>query len=190
MSSPASRVADFTLNAALTVAAWVVLYRLNTWWFTALDWADGVNWIFLPAAVRLLAVLLFGSAGALGLFVGGLFTMSFIEEAPWPKALGIAGVSALAPLMAVGLMLRRLRLPASLCGLGTRDLALLALASAACSVLLHNLYYWFSEQRGDPLSGLLPMFIGDIVGTVIVVYLVRSALRLQLRVGRARRVDF
>lgn len=176
-----SRTADFTFHAAVTMAAWIVLYQLNAWWFAALDWADGVNWIFLPAAVRLLAVLLFGSAGALGLFLGGLVTMSVIEDAPWPKAVGIAGVSALAPLLAIGLMLQRLRLPASLCGLGTRALVLLALASAASSVLLHNLYYWFSAHRGDPLSGLLPMFAGDIAGTFIVLYLARSALRLHLR---------
>jgi hypothetical protein len=188
MSPSRSRAADFILAAGVTAGAWTVLYQVNARWLTALEWADGVSWIFLPAAVRLLAVLLFGSAGALGLFVGGLFTMSMIEEAPLPKALGIAGVSALAPLLAVGLTLRRLRLPASLSGLGTRHLVLLALASAAASVLLHNLYYWFSDQRGDPLSGLLPMFAGDIAGTVIVLYVVRSALRLHLRVGRAYRI--
>jgi hypothetical protein len=188
MSPLGSRAADFSLAAAVTMAAWIVLYQLNAWWFTALDWADGVSWIFLPAAVRLLAVLMFGTAGALGLFLGGIFTMSMIEEAPWPKVVGIAAVSALAPLLAVGLMLRRLRLPASLCGLGTRHLALLAVASAAASVVLHNLYYWYTHQRGDPVSGLLPMFAGDIAGTIIVLYLARSAMRLHLRMATARRL--
>lgn len=176
------RVAPYVVAAAMTASAWIVLYQLNAWWFAALDWADGVSWIFLPAAVRLLAVLLFGTAGALGLFLGGLFTMTVIEEADASKALGVAAVSALAPLMAVGLMLRRLRLPSSLCGLGTRQLALLAVASAAASVTLHNLYYWVTAHRADPLSGLLPMFVGDIAGTVIVLYLARSAMRLHLRV--------
>lgn len=181
MSRSETHTTSFVVGAAVTMAAWIFLYQLNAWWFDALDWAAGVNWIFLPAAVRLLAVLLFGSAGAVGLFMGGLFTMSVIEEAPWPKVLGIAGVSALAPLLAIGLMLQRLRLPSSLCGLGTRHLILLALASAASSVLLHNLYYWYSQHRADPLSGLLPMFAGDIAGTVIVLYLARSVLRLHLR---------
>lgn len=189
MSLYGSRAADFSLAAGLTMAAWIVLYQLNTWWFSALDWAEGVSWIFLPAAVRLLAVLLFGWAGALGLFLGGVFTMSMIEEAPLHKALGIAACSALAPLLAVGLMLRRLRLPSSLCGLGSRHLALLALASAAASVMLHNLFYWASDQRGDPLSGLLPMLAGDIAGTVIVLYLARSAMRLHGRVSRPGTID-
>jgi hypothetical protein len=189
MSPTSSRAAEFSFAAGVTMTAWIVLYQLNAWWFTALDWAEGVSWVFLPAAVRLLAVLMFGTAGALGLFLGGVFTMTMIEEASWPKALGIAACSALAPLLAVGLMLRRLRLPSSLCGLRTRHLALLAVASAAASVVLHNLYYWASDQRGDPLSGLLPMFAGDIAGTVIVLYLARSAMRLHVRMGATRHVD-
>ena len=189
MSPFCSRAADFSLAAGLTAGAWTVLYQVNTWWFTALEWADGVSWIFLPAAVRLLAVLLFGSAGALGLFVGGFVTMSMVEEAPWPKSLCVAAVSSLAPLMAVGLMLRRLRLPSNLRGIGTRHLVLLALVSAAVSGLLHNFCYWIIGQRVDPLSGLLPMFAGDLAGTLVVLYLARSALRLHRLVGRAHGTD-
>lgn len=170
----------------VTMTAWVVLYQLHAWWFLALDWADGVSWVFLPAAVRLLAVLLFGFAGALGVFLGGIFTMSMIEEASLSKALGIAAASALGPWIAVQLLLRRLRLPDTLAGLGAQQLAVLAVGSAAASACLHNTFYWLSTHRPDPLSGLLPMFTGDIAGTLIVLYLVRTAIRLHLRLGTSR----
>jgi hypothetical protein len=65
-----------------TALAWAVLYRLNDIWSDALAWSDGVTWLFLPAAVRPLAILLFGLRGAVGLFVGSLVTMSMFTDAP------------------------------------------------------------------------------------------------------------
>jgi hypothetical protein len=85
------------------------------------------------AAVRLLAVLLFGFSGALGLFFGGLFTMSMIEEASLSKSIGVAAASALGPWLAVQLLVRRLRLPQTLSGLRPDQLAVLALGSAAAT---------------------------------------------------------
>lgn len=182
------RFTDAIAAVLVTMTAWIVLYQLHDWWFQALDWADGVSWIFLPAAVRLLAVLLFGFAGALGLFFGGLFTMSMIEEASLSKSIGVAAASALGPWLAVHLLVRRLRLPQTLSGLGPAQLAVLAIGSAAASVCLHNLVYWLIAQRSDPVSGILPMFAGDIVGTLIILYLARTAIRLylRLRLGKLR----
>jgi len=186
MHTEQQRLADAMAAVLVTMAVWTLLYQMHTWWFQALDWADGVSWIFLPAAVRLLAVLLFGFAGALGLFFGGLFTMSMIEEAGLSKSICVAAASGFGPWLAVQLLVRRLRLPQTLSGLGPAQLALLAVGSAAASVCLHNLVYWLMAQRSDPVSGILPMFAGDIAGTLIMLYLARTAIRLHLRLGRLR----
>ncbi len=182
-SSRAAPLATLMLVPAL---AWISLYVCNEWMFSTTSWSDGINWVFLPAAVRLLSVLVCGPLGALGLFLGGLFTMMIVEGAPIEKALPVAAASAIAPLLAVSILLPRLHMQPTLMGMSSTQLAALAAGSAAASVALHNLYYWISDHRDDPVSGLLPMFIGDLIGTVLVLYLLRCLLRMHVRLRSPR----
>ena len=169
-----------------TALAWFALYKINGIWAEALAWSTGVTWFFLPAAVRPLAILLYGWRGAVGLFLGSLLTMSVFTEAPVERALVVAAISALAPLMAVTCVLRCLTLRRHLRGLTTLHLLMVVVASSALSVSLHNLYYWDAELHASLYSGMLPMFVGDLLGTLFVLYAVRSALRLHGRI-RSRR---
>lgn len=171
-----------------TALAWAVLYRLNDIWSDALAWSEGVTWFFLPAALRPLAILLFGLRGAMGLFLGSLLTMSVFTDAPMERVMSVAAISALAPLIAVTCALRCLTLRHHLRGLTTLHLLLIVVASSALSVALHNLYYWNTDFHADPFSGMLPMFVGDLLGTFVVLYLARTALRLHGRLRRGRRL--
>lgn len=54
----------------------------------------------------------------------------------------------------------------------------LAVLSALCNVLQHNLFFWLAGIRADPFGGLLPMFAGDLAGIVVVLYAARLVLRL------------
>ena len=55
------------------VLATIVMFALtlaaNGWLFPQLELIPGINWIYLPAGVRLVATLLFGGAGAVGLLI-------------------------------------------------------------------------------------------------------------------------
>lgn len=167
-----------------TALAWAALYRLNDIWSDALAWSDGVTWLFLPAALRPLAILLFGLRGAAGLFLGSLLTMSMFTDAPMERVVSVAALSALAPLAAVTCVVRCLNLRHHLRGLTTLHLLLVVVASAALSVTLHNLYYWNTDFHADLFSGMLPMFVGDLLGTFVVLYVARSALKLHARLRR------
>jgi hypothetical protein len=181
-----------TRNLVLPVfapaAAWVVLHQVNAMWSEALAWSAGVTWLFLPAAIRPLAILLFGVWGAVGLFIGSLVTMTLFTDAQAGHVLAVAGLSALAPLLAVNLGLRLLKLEGHLGGMTARQLLALVVASAAVSVCLHNLYYWVADLQQGPFSGVVPMFVGDLLGTLLVLYAARSLLRLRarLRSGQPR----
>ncbi len=164
--------------------AWAILYRLNDVWAETLAWSDGVTWLFLPAAVRPLAILLFGVRGAAGLFLGSLLTMSLFTDAPVERVVSVAAISALAPLIAVTCVVRCLALRHHLRGLTTLHLVV---ASSALSVALHNVYYWNANFHADLYSGMLPMLVGDLLGTFIVLYFARSALRVHARLRRERR---
>jgi hypothetical protein len=99
----------------------------------------------------------------------------------------VAALSALAPLIAVTCVLRCLTLRHHLRGLTTLHLLLVVVASSALSVTLHNLYYWSTDFHADLYSGILPMFVGDLLGTFVVLYVARSALRWHGRLRRERR---
>src|SRR5690606_22842359 len=63
---------QFRLQAIMvlvTMVLFVAMLALNEWLWTPLEFVRGINWIYLPAGVRLLSTLLFAEAGALGLLL-------------------------------------------------------------------------------------------------------------------------
>jgi len=162
------------------VLLWVLLFRLNEQLFTELEYNAYVNWIFLPAALRVLAVLLFGWRGALGLFIGALITFDMTLGHSGLSILAQAALSALAPWVAVCWTVRWLKMSADLQGLNFKQLALLCIAGSGISAAAHTLL--FSVQASDPqlLWGFMPMFGGDLLGTMLVVYAAHFVLRLYM----------
>lgn len=153
--------------------AWVLAFELNALAFGWTAWATGIGWVFLPAAVRLGAVLLFGWRGALGIGLGSLVTSIAVFPGPPVLLASIALASALSPVAAVWLTLGHFRVSATLAGLTARHLIVCTVLYAAINALSHNLIFWQAGALASPLEGLLPMFIGDLLGAFLVLYLVR-----------------
>jgi hypothetical protein len=165
--------------------AWVVLYQLNSWLFSDLQLNKYINWIFLPAAIRVLAVMINGWAGVLGLFFGAILTnLGQLEFEPL-NVLMLAGLSALGPIAAVHLCTRWLQLPVDLFGLQRSQLLVFAVAGALFNVIPHNLFFYMSGISGDAWSGVLPMFVGDLAGTLIVLYVASFSMRMATKGKRA-----
>lgn len=157
--------------------AWWLLYALNEQLFSLAMLNDRISWIFLPAALRLVAVLLFGWRGALGLFLGALVTQGGPPEADPLQGVVLAAISAAAPWAAVQLAMRLLSIPSDLAGLRLGHLAVLAAATSAASVVLHHVYLIGATAWPLGLNGLGPMFIGDLAGMLILGYLGAWLLR-------------
>lgn len=164
--------------ARILVAAglWVGLFQLNAWAFQSFEWNPVVNWVFLPAAVRLLAVLLWGWEGCLGIWLGTLVTNQALFGTATQASLAVASISALAPWLAVGAARMLLAIPSDLAGLRPASLLVLAGASALSSALLHTLYFSFTKDSTRLADDLLPMLVGDVAGTLIVLYTLRAVL--------------
>lgn len=161
---------------AATAALWVGLYTLNDWALSRFAESKAASWIFLPAALRLLAVLLWGWAGALGLWIGAVVTASLVFGLGWSIVFIVAPASGLAPLLAVRLLRQRLGLRPDLQGLGAGGLVQLAAASATCSALLHSLVFlWLGSPIADP-ADMLTMLVGDLAGTFVVLYALKLLL--------------
>jgi hypothetical protein len=177
-------LASFRLQLVYVVATmgmFVALLAVNEWLFARLEFVPGINWVYLPAGLRLLCPLLFAEAGAVGLLLvswGASFVYFFpdqFERAFWGGLLATA-----APYGVYRAARHGWGLGVSLVNLTSRRLLVLCVACSLASPLLHHVYF---ALRGDTglVRSFIAMFIGDLNGTLIVLYGMKSLLSLASR---------
>lgn len=152
---------------ALITAAWLALYYLN-YSLTFISINNYVSWVFLPATIRLVSVLLFGWLGAIGLFLGALITTIPLADSTSALLL-IPAISALGPLLTVWGSLKVLRVERNLHALSGNQLILVALITSFITSLLHSVYFYHT----DIPSHFGSMFIGDFIGSLLLLYLAK-----------------
>lgn len=168
----------FSLAIIIAIAAvWIGLFKLNNLVFSSTGVSQYISWIFLPAAIRMLSVVLLDWLGAAGLFLGAVITSEPTIDHNLTEAFMLAGLSALGPILALNLCAQWLKIPVNLAGLGLKQLFLLSLVGALCNVIPHNVYFYFAGRMENTFDGLVPMFIGDLSGTAIVLYLAALTLK-------------
>jgi hypothetical protein len=153
-------------------------FHLNQLFFSSLEHAPGVNWIFLPAGLRLLFTLLFAGEGAIGLLLASsaimLLNPSSMDSF---TSFGAACISAGAPYLAYRLA-RMNGIPASLHQLTPGWLSILIVIYAAMSSFLHQVWYVERGVSDNLITGFGAMFTGDLIGTLIVIYTIKMLLAL------------
>ena len=100
----------FIFEAIGVAIAWTLLFKLNMWAFKSLEVNHFVSWIFLPAFIRILSVLLFGWAAVTGLIIGAIITSNPADighTTPYVLAL----ISGVGPMIAVRFCENVLKLP-------------------------------------------------------------------------------
>jgi hypothetical protein len=163
-------------TALFLTASWV-----NDWLFRRIEFAAGINWVYLPAGMRLICTLLFAEAGALGLLLASWFVSAAYFFPDDPQRAFVGGiVSTLAPYGVYRASRHFWGLDAGLRNLTPARLLVLALACSVANPLLHHL--WFA-WRGQPdlLGSFIAMVIGDLNGTLLVLYLIKGLLALAPR---------
>lgn len=83
-------------GALLVAAAWIVTFRINSLLFTEWGHSTYVNYIFLPAGVRLLSILLLEEIAVLGLLIGAIYTcIIYHPDISIMTCVGISLISAI-----------------------------------------------------------------------------------------------
>lgn len=169
------------VSIAISAILYFAFFWLNDWLFAMTALHDGANWIFLPAGLRLLCTLIFAGEGAVGLLLASLLigfmrthSMDLITQ------FGAALISAGAPYIAYRGALK-IGMPASLEKLSAGGLGVLALAYALTSSFLHSFWFMVRGFFTGFLQGWSVMFIGDLIGTLIMVYLLKTILAVARR---------
>ena len=170
----------FYQERILLVVVCAALFSLthigNDWLFQYLRLSDHINWIYLPAFLRVMYVLVLGPWwGFAAIFLGGLPLVGNLNE-HLSQALLNGTCSALSPVLAVflfrilkerGLRLTRLR-----------DLIELSLLYALLNAVIHHLN-WAVQQPDQLLSAMqLPIMVaGDLLGAVLGAFLFTLIVR-------------
>ena len=172
------------LQVLATIVLFSAMLALNVALFQALEFAPGINWVYLPAGMRLLCTLLFAEAGAVGLLiVSWLFSFEYFFPNDFERAFMGGLIATAAPYMVYLVARHFYGLDTSLRNLTSRRLLVLAVAYSLASPLIHHL--WFATRgQHHLLRGFVAMFVGDLSGTLIVLYGLKAVLALlQARSG-------
>ena len=171
----------------LTTVIFLVLNRINELMFIQFEQSAGINWVFIPAGVRLLATLLFGFAGFVGLLLAGLYLnfFHFVFETEF-RALSGALAGALAPYLAYLFAKHWFFLGPRLEGLTVPRLLFTAMLCGLLSPIVHHAFMWVQTGTVDWFA-LMVMIIGDVIGILIVLFSAKALIALADRYHPAAR---
>ena len=171
---------EWVVGFIVSVLAYSSLFYVNTWLTTHLSYGVGVNWIYLPAGLRLFLTLIFGLSGAVGIAIAS-FAICFFGQFPLELTtyIGIGLISGFAPYLARLFVMSNISISSDLSNLSLQKLAICILIYAVLSSGLHQ--WWFAVRGLDEagtLNHFLVMMIGDVLGAVILIGLVKYGLDL------------
>jgi hypothetical protein len=170
----------------ISALAYTFLFYANQWLTSELVFSLGVNWIYLPAGLRLFLTLIFGLPGALGIALASFF-ISYHGDFPQNLVvcLGIGLVSGFAPYLARFFVLNNVRLTPDLSDLNFQKLIACILIYAFLSAVLHQ--WWFSTMALDNTGGInhvSVMFVGDVLGSLLLISLIKYSLDVLKKVRK------
>jgi len=163
---------------AISALAYTFLFYINALLTSELVFGLGVNWIYLPAGLRLFLTLIFGLPGAMGIALAS-FLISYLGELPHDLTLclGAGLVSGLAPYISRVFVISNTDLQADLGNLSFQKLISCIFIYALLSASLHQ--FWYSAQgleNTGTFNHFLVMFIGDVLGSILLIAVVKYGL--------------
>lgn len=166
----------FILISALLYA---ITFGINSLLMSSLTFSPGVNWIFLPAGLRLLLTLLFGLSGAIGISLAStLIAINFYFQHDLLSGLGAGLLGGIAPYCARLFVFRNMDLTSNLETLDGHTLLNCIFIYSLMSPIFHQTWFFVRGINGDFIEHVGVMFIGDLVGTLIIIYLAKLTIRL------------
>ena len=159
----------------------VLSYALNVQFDEYLVYAPGVSLLFIPAGVKLLAILVGRGPAVFGLF----FASVYLSVGLWPELSYLsfyyfAFVSVATYSFAVYIVMKYGKLSSTLLDLRYRHIVAMALIACLLNGSLHNFVYMWQDVTTyqDLWSKSVAMSFGDFMGCFVVVGIFNAALNL------------
>jgi hypothetical protein len=191
MTTESSKIStNLTTEAPLALAcgvAYFYAFQLNVHWFEWMEFSHGTNWIFLPSGLRLLFVLVFLRAGAIGIAVASIVVNYSIGNPDAHVFNFVTGIiSGASPYIAHQLAVTWFGLDQQLANVGGRMFFKLSLLFAAVNALTHQLWFFWEGYNQNFLGSTLAMVVGDWTGTVLVLATATFLLKAYLFIRRPK----
>lgn len=181
-------VMERSLKAILVVGAvallWLTVFRFNILLFSNTALSERIHWIFLPAAFRIIAVLIYGWRGAVGLMLGAYLTLPHANPDDVFYEILLSISSGVAPLIAVLLCQRLFTIRNDLSGLNAWHVIALSISCAFANSIVLNLLMWAMGKQQNGVSAVWAIFVGDVLGAAIVIGAIALVLDIALRFMR------
>jgi hypothetical protein len=162
----------------ITTITFLCMNWVNELVFIRLEQSNGINWVFIPAGIRLLATLLFGFAGFEGLLVASLYLNFYHFEFHNDfRALSGAVAGAGGPYLAYLFAKHWFDLGPRLTGLTAQRLLLTGVLCGITSPAFHHAFIWVQTGLVD-WTALAVMMTGDIIGILLVLYVAKGVIAL------------
>jgi len=182
---------QFLLEVAISAALYMAFFYFNQSITAPLEEARGVNWIFLPAGLRIFLTLILDYSGAIGLAIASLLInyIGFYDYG-FTSTLGIAVICGVAPLLGRHFVIHNLKVQSDLSNISLKQLLVIIVAYSLLSSGLHQL--WFAARGLDSGSWnhFVAMFCGDIAGSILFVAVIKYGIDLvKGRLGRDNLIE-
>ena len=159
--------------------AYGLLLKLNILLFSSISHSTSVTWIYLPSGLALIFVLIFGAVGAVAIALAAIpmcYYQHFNNDLF--SALGSGLISGFSPWVAKRVCLDRQMIRVDLDQLKAPTLIKVVVIFAVFSSTLQQLFFTFRGLSESLFTSLSVMAIGNIFGTMIVLYTAKLMLKL------------
>jgi hypothetical protein len=167
--------------AALCAFTYLLSFELMTRLPDWLEYAPGVALFFLPAGVKLVALLVARWWGLLGITAAGVWTAAEVwQSADWMLLVGNVAVWVGTPYLVIRLMLRWMDIQADLSNLSYLRVMGICLAATVASSVAGNAYAVWSHTQllAELWARALAMALGDFLGAGVLFGLLIGGLNL------------
>ena len=178
-SISSSSASHFLMGAAISALLYSTLFFLNDRLTEVLKFDLGVSWIYLPAGLRLLLILIFGFAGAIGIAAAS-FVISYFGVFPpdLVTCIGIGLISGFAPLLAKWVVIANVNISSDLSNLSLQKIVFCIVVYAFMSAGLHQIWFELRGIESGSLDHFLVMFVGDIAGSILLIAVIKYCIDL------------
>jgi hypothetical protein len=181
----------FLLEVMLSATLYMAFFYFNQAITAPLEEAKGVNWIFLPAGIRIFITLILDYSGALGLAIASLL-INYIGfyELDFTSTLGIAIICGIAPLLGRHFVIHNLRVQPDLSNISLKQLLMIIMAYSLLSSGLHQLWFVARDLDSGSWNHFIAMFCGDVVGSILFVVVIKYGIGLvKARLGKKNLIE-
>jgi len=165
------------LECLLSAALYMGFFYFNNYITASIEDAQGVNWIFIPAGLRIFLTLIFDYAGAAGLVLASLL-INYIGfyQTDLVTSLGIGVICGLAPLLGRHFVIHNLKVSPDLSNINMQQLLGSITAYSFLSSGLHQLWFVARGLDSGSANHFIAMFTGDIAGSILFIAIIKYGI--------------